>query len=95
MTLNADKSHLLVLGRNSNQQVKVNIRGSVIENTEEEKLLGVVIDKKFTFDTHISMENDISKFFKKAGCKHFALARIARYMDPNKLRILMRAFVFS
>ena len=54
MKLNTDKCHLLILGRNSNQYVTVNVGDSVIENTEEEKLLGVVIDKRLTFETHIS-----------------------------------------
>ena len=71
MKLNTDKCHLLIFNRNSNQQVIVNIVGSVIENIEEEKLLGVVIDKKLTFDTHIS------KLCEKAGSKQFALARMA------------------
>jgi len=33
MKLNADKGHLFILGRNSNQQVTVNIGDSVIGNT--------------------------------------------------------------
>ena len=40
MKLNTDKCHLMVLGRNSNQQVTVNVGNSFTENTEEEKLLG-------------------------------------------------------
>ena len=52
MKLNADKCHLLILGTNSNQQVTLNIGDYVIENTDEEKLLGVVIDKKLPFDTY-------------------------------------------
>ena len=36
MKLNTDKCHFLVLGRNSNQQVTVDVGDSVIENTEEE-----------------------------------------------------------
>ena len=75
MKLNADKCHLLILGRNSNQQVTQNIGDSAIENTEEEKLLGVVINKKLTL-TNI-----------KAGRKLFTFARIAGYMNPNKQRI--------
>ena len=89
MKLNADKCHLLILERNSNEQVTLNIGDSLMENTDEEKLLGVVIDKKLTFDTHIS------KLCKKAGSKLFALARIAGHMDTNKLRVLMRPFVIS
>ena len=48
MKLNTDKCHLMVLGRNSNQRVTVKVGNSVTENTEEEKLLGVVIDKQQT-----------------------------------------------
>ena len=65
MKLNTEKCHLMVLGRNSNQQVTVNAGNSVIENTEEEKLLGVVIDKQLNFETHIT------KFCQKAGNKLF------------------------
>ena len=82
MKLNTDKCHLLILVRNSNQQITVNVGDSVIENTEEETLLGVVIDKRLNFETHIS------KLCRKAGNKIFALARISGYMDSNKLRIL-------
>ena len=48
-----------------------------------------MIDKRLSFETHIS------KLCKKAGSKLSALARISRYMDANKLKILMRAFVIS
>ena len=64
MKLNADKCHLLILGRNFNEQVTLNIGDSVMKNTDEEKLLGVVIDKKLTFDTHIST------LCKKTGSNH-------------------------
>ena len=89
MKLNTDKCHLMVLGRNSNQQVTVNAGNSVIENTEEEKLLGVVIDKQLNFETHIT------ELCQKAGNKLSALSRISKHMDSDKLRILMRCFVIS
>ena len=60
-----------------------------MENTEEENLLGVVIDKQLNFETHIT------KLCQKAGNKLFALARISKYMNSDKLRILMRCFVIS
>ena len=89
MKLNTDKGHLMVLGRNSNKKVTVNVGNSVIENTEEEKLLGVLIDKQLNFETHIST------LCQKAGDTFFALARISKYMDSDKLRTLMRCFVIS
>ena len=48
MKLNTDKCHFMVLGKSSNQDVTVNVGSSVIGNTDEEKLLGVTIDKKLT-----------------------------------------------
>ena len=89
MKWNTDKCHLLILGRNSNEQVTVNIGDSVIGNTKEQKLLGVVIDNRLNFESHIS------KLCKKADNKLSALARVSGYMNSNKLRILMRAFVIS
>ena len=89
MKINTDKCHLLILGRNSNEQVTVNIGDSVIGNTKEQKLLGVVIDNRLNFESHIS------KLCKKAGNRLSALARIPGYKDSNKLRFLMRAFVIS
>ena len=56
----------------SNQQVTVNVGDSFIEKSEEEKLLGVMIDKRLS-----------------------SLARISGYIDSNKLKILLRAFVIS
>ena len=48
-----------------------------------------MIDNRHNFESHIS------KLCKKAGNKLSALERISGYMDSNKLRILMRAFVIS
>ncbi len=60
----------MVLGKSVNQSVTINIGDSSIENRDEEKLLGVTIDNKLTFETHIT------KLCKKAGDKLFALSRM-------------------
>ena len=89
MKLNTDKCHFMALGKSSSQDVTVNVGSSVIKNTEKEKLLEVMINKKLTFETHIN------KSCKKAGNKLFALSRMSPYMNSNKLQILIRAFVMS
>ena len=43
MKMNEDKSNLLVIGSND-EEVSVSIAGSVIEESDEEKLLGVTLD---------------------------------------------------
>ena len=57
--------------------------------TESEKLLSVILDKNLNFMGHVNT------MCKKAGQKLHALARIASYMNAEKLRIMMNTFVMS
>ena len=50
MNINADKCHLVVLGKRCNDSVTVKIGNTDLVNSSEEKLLGVHIDSKWTFD---------------------------------------------
>ena len=83
---NADKCHLLVI---TNSAVSANIGEFVINNSNEEKLLGIKIDTK------LSLENHVSSLCKKASQKLHALARIVNYMDLSKRKSLMKTFVTS
>ena len=58
-------------------------------DSSEEKLLGVHIDSKLSFDHHIS------KLSQQTSNKLYALARISPCMDQIKLKNLMRAFITS
>ena len=84
MKANADKRHLLVTG---NYEVSANINKFEIESSKKEKLLGISID------TTLSFEHHITSLCKKASQKLHALARIAHYMDFEKRRSLMKAFI--
>ena len=86
MKANADKCHLLVT---SNSAVSANIQELVINNSNEEKLLGIKIDTKLSFENHVSY------LCKKASQKLHALARIVNYMDLSRRKCLMKAFVTS
>ena len=48
MKMNEDKSHLLVFGK-KDDEVTVNMSGSLIKESDEEKLLGVTLDKTLNF----------------------------------------------
>ena len=80
---NPDKYHLLV---STNEKTKINIGEFSIENSDCEKLLGVMIDNKMTFDRHVC------DMCKKANRKINALARIAPFININKRRILMNSY---
>ena len=89
MKLHEDKCHLLTFGNISDDSVSVRIGSSIITNSTEEKLLGVTLDSKLTFEQHVS------NLCQKVSNKLYALSRIAHYMDQNKLRILMKSFINS
>ena len=88
MKMNEDKSHLLVFG-NKDDKVTVNISGSLIKESDEEKLLGVTLDKTLNFKNHVT------NLCKKASQKLHALARVSRYMDKPQLELTMTSFVMS
>ena len=86
MKANADKCHLLV---SSDESCTAKIEDFSIKNSIEEKLLGL------KFDSNLSFESHITSLCKKASQKLHALARISHYMDLNKRRNLMKAFITS
>ena len=58
-----------------------------VKNSREEKLLGIKIDTKLSFENHVS------SFCKKASERLHALARVLNFMDLAKLKSLMKAFI--
>ena len=86
MVANVDKCHLLT---STSEDVSVKIENEIIKNTLQEKLLGIVIDNRLTFETNVK------NLCKKARQKLHALARIANYIDVSKERSIMNAFILS
>ena len=86
LKLNTDKCHLLISNHIQSTFVSV---GNDIECQNEVKLLGVVIDNKLNFHQHVT------NMCKKANQKLHALARISKFINNNKLRIVMKAFIES
>ena len=62
MKLNEDKCHIMVFGDKSND-VSINIGRVTIKESTEEKLLGVILDKRLCF------KQQIKSICKKAGQK--------------------------
>ena len=82
---NPDKFHLLLSDPNPNLSVEVD--RFTIPNSKYEKLLGVTIDNKLTFNQHVT------GLCKKASQKLHALARVSQYMNIEKRKVIMRAFI--
>ena len=80
---NADKNHLIV---STDEPIEIRVSESLIKNNTCEKLLGVKIDNKLSFDTHVK------GLCKKANNKLRALVRATPYMSLEKRKLLMNSF---
>ena len=83
MKLNQDKCHLLISGHKY-ESVWANIGSCKIWESNDQKLLGVNIDRNLKFNHYIL------KQCKKAGRKLSALTRICKFTSLRRWRVLMR-----
>ena len=88
MKLN-DAKCLFMLFESKSPGTSVNIGTSCIEQSDKQKLLGITLNRNLDFKCHV--EN----ICKRAGQKLHALARVANFMDQEKLQTVMNAFILS
>ena len=88
MKLNEEKCHLSVFCE-KDAKVSIKAGASVIKESNEKELLGVIIERKLNFKQHLFT------VCKKASQKLHALARASMYMPKGKARLVMKAFVIS
>ena len=86
MRPNEDKCHLLV---NNQENVSVTLGNEKISCRSTVDLLGIKIGDKLNFKQHVS------KLCKTGNQKLHALARISKYMNKDKLKLIMKAFITS
>ena len=87
MKPNEEKCHLFVV--NKSLDLTVHLRDKEIKSSKTVDLLGIKIDNKLNFSEHVT------KLCKKGNQKLHALARISKYIDKQKLKILMNTFITS
>ena len=90
MILNPGKCHYMFLGKkgesDNNQLILENV---TLSASPSETLLGIIIDKKLTFDNHVTM------LCKKTSQKLNALARLAKFMSFPQKKLLFNPFIKS
>jgi len=86
MKSNDDKCHLIICNQ---ENVSVTLGNEKISESDSVKLLGVTIDKKLNFTEHVS------ELCKKGNQKLHALARVSKYLDGRKLKLIMKTFIQS
>ena len=83
MKINLDKCHFIT---SESKGLVINVENNQITNSKCEKLLGIKINHKLTFNAHID------EICKKAGQKMNALSRVIPYMNITKRRTLLNTF---
>ena len=69
--------------------MQLKIGAAQIENSSSEKLLGVTIDAKLSFEKHME------QIYAKASAKSKVLTIIAPFINLNKKKVLMKAFFMT
>ncbi len=87
LSANPDKFHVVLSDPNEN--LTVNVDSFDISNSLCECMLGVKIDSKLAFESHINC------ICTKASQKLHALSRIGNYMTFEQRKIIMIAFILS
>ena len=90
--LNLDKCKLLLIHhRNLDlfDDFSITVDGITIEPSGEVKILGVTVDSNLNLNSHIS------KIFKIAGSKLYAISRLRPYLQGEKLILLVKSYVTS
>ena len=83
---NSGKSYAMLTTDN---KLKINVKGIPISNEKIVKLLGVTVDNKLSFESHLNL------VCKKVSQKLHALARVSKFISKKKLRVIMKAFIMS
>ena len=88
MVLNSGKCYFMCLVQNTVNEIFVydNIE---MKNSKEEKILGVIIDNKLRFKSHVK------NLCKKASQKIWALSRLINYLNDSEKKMIFNALIKS
>ena len=76
--VNPDKCSFMLFGADDELQTKLVCGNETLKNSKQEKVLGVTIDNKLNFATHLS------NITKNSNIKFNALTRVQNYMTIDK-----------
>ena len=89
MVLNPGKCHFMLFGVKENEEFDLICNDITLKHSSHEKILGVIIDNKLSFDEHII------NICKTANTKLNVLSKINHYMKQNQKEILLSSFIIS
>ena len=88
MVLNSKKCHFMCIGKDRENET-FTFKDVCYKSSKEEVILGITIDNKLSFGSHIR------KMCKKSGQKLNALSRITTFLNKDKKSIIFNAMIKS
>ena len=88
MVLNAGKYHFMCLGNNTENETFL-FHNILKEDSKEQKIFIVIIDKKLNFKSHMS------ELCKKASQKIAALSRLSSCLNKCEKRLIFNSIIKS
>ena len=88
MVLNSKKCHFMCIGKDVENET-FTFKDVCYKSSKEEVILGITIDKKLSFDSHIR------KMCKTSGQKLNALSRITTFLNRDQKSIIFNAMIKS
>ena len=88
MVLNSKKCHFMCIGKDGKNET-FTFKDVCYKSSKEEVILGITIDNKLSFDSHIR------KMCNKSGQKLNALSRITTFLNKDKKGIIFNAMIKS
>ena len=84
---NPDKFHMILSDSNTEHDMIVD--NHIVKNSLTEKMLGIKIDNRLSFDPHVS------NLCSKVSQKLHALSRVSQFMPLQRRKEVMNAFILS
>ena len=88
MKLNEKKCHFLISG-NKNEHLWAKVGYSIVRESPQEKLLGITMDKKLNFNSHLN------ELCKKVSANVTALGRVVNLLPFYRKRNMLKTFIES
>jgi hypothetical protein len=89
MKANPSKFQSMIISRQSNCSLEINVDGSTVASSECVKLLGVFIDNRLSFSNHVS------QLCKKVGKQINAMCRLSRHLSEKSLMKVYNALILA
>ena len=87
MALNPDKCSFILLGVDDSLQTNLVFDDEILKNTKQKKVLGVALDNRLTFVTHLL------NITKNTNKKFNVITRVSKYMFTEQRKLIFSSFL--